>query len=160
MQEVVGILKRSLGLAGAVVLLTALGACTGSDDDDANRSPAASPDGSPTQTATPGVISPTGLPRPPRVTNPQGGIRGLTLGTCRVDAGEQRVTGQVRSPAANTADFLVSVAWTTDRGDVLGRGFAVIRNVPAGATRPFEITATVADGATRCVPNVQFGQIA
>jgi hypothetical protein len=157
-------MKKLLMLCGVAVLLIGIGACGGGSNNNSAPTPGATTPGGATATgpggtASPGTISPR-LPRLPRVANPQGAIKGLTLGTCNTGAGTQKVTGQVKSPARNRADFLVSVAWTTDRGDVLGRGYAVIRNVPGGASRPFAISAKVADGATRCVPNVQYGRIA
>ncbi|MFT3832843.1 MAG: hypothetical protein QM711_05920 [Micropruina sp.] len=56
-------------------------------------------------------------------------------------------------------DFLVTVSWTTASGDVMGRGFTVVRRLAPGETRKVEIRAKVAPAAMQCVPGVEFGTI-
>ncbi|MFT3860587.1 hypothetical protein [Micropruina sp.] len=107
----------------------------------------------------PGRVSPTDLPTPPTVQEAQGAVRDLTLGECKTQAGKQTVSGELTSSQAERADFLVTISWTTSTGDVMGRGFKVIQNLKPGKTKKFVITATVAAGATQCVPGVEFGTI-
>lgn len=114
-------------------------------------------------TAAPSVdparVSPTDLPAPPVVKDAQGAIRDLALGACETRAGKQTVKGELKSSQAAPADFLVTVSWTTASGDVMGRGYQVVRNLAPGETKKLTITATVADGAVQCVKGVQFGTI-
>lgn len=107
----------------------------------------------------PSRVSPTDLPTPPVVKNSQGDVKDLTLGECKTDAGEQTVSGQLTSSLSQTADFLVTVSWTTASGDVMGRGFAVVQDLAPGKTEKFQITAKVAAGATQCVKGVEYGTI-
>ncbi|MCC6496794.1 MAG: hypothetical protein IT193_11135 [Propionibacteriaceae bacterium] len=107
----------------------------------------------------PSRVSPTDLPTPPTVTDPQGDVKDLTLGDCKTEAGEQVVTGKLTSTLDSAADFLVTVSWTTASGDVMGRGFKVIEDLAPGKTSEFEIKATVAPGATQCVKGVEYGTI-
>lgn len=117
----------------------------------------AGPSGGPS--VDPSRVSPTDLPTPPTVTDPQGDVKDLTLGECKTGAGEQLVTGRLTSTLAEAADFLVTVSWTTASGDVMGRGFKVIEDLAPGKTSEFEIKATVAPGATQCVKGVEYGTI-
>lgn len=107
----------------------------------------------------PSRVSPTDLPTPPVVKDAKGDIKDLTLGECGTAAGQQTVTGSLTSSVDATADFLVTVSWTTATGDVMGRGFAVVRKLAPGKTESFEITAKVAPGATQCVKGVEYGTI-
>lgn len=107
----------------------------------------------------PARVSPTDLPVPPTVTKPQGAITDLTLGECGTEPGEQTVKGELKSSQKATADFLVTISWTTATGDVMGRGFTVVKGLAPGATKKFTITAKVAPGAVQCVKGVEFGTI-
>jgi hypothetical protein len=100
------------------------------------------------------------MPAIPKVQGAQGAIGDLTLGDCATDAGKQTVTGEITSSAKKSADYLVTLSWTTSDSDVMGRGFAVLQDVEPGATETFEIQAKVAKGATLCVPGVVYGAIA
>lgn len=73
--------------------------------------------------------------------------------------GEQVVTGELTSTLTAPQTFLVTVSWTTAAGDVMGRGFKVIKDLEPGKTSKFEIKATAAPGATQCVKGVEFGTI-
>lgn len=81
------------------------------------------------------------------------------MGDCKTAAGKQSIDGKLTSSLADKADFLVTVSWTNDTGDVMGRGFHVIQDLEPGKTATFTITAKVADGATRCVNGVEYGTI-
>ena len=70
------------------------------------------------------------------------------------------MSGSLTSTQPATADFLVTVSWTTATGDVMGRGYSVLKKVAPGQTVTFEIKAKVAAGATQCVKGVEFGTIA
>jgi hypothetical protein len=132
-----------------------LSGCGGSDDKAGEKPKATS---SPTAIDTSG-ISPQDMPTPPNVGKPKGAVAALSLGTCPTDAGEQTVTGSITSPAKAATDFLVVINWATEAGDVMGRGFTVLRDVKPGEKRELSITAKVAKGAKRCVPFVQYGTI-
>ena len=86
--------------------------------------------------------------------------RDLTLGECKTDAGQESVSGSITSTQSATADFLVTVSWTNATGDVMGRGYSVLKKVAPGQTVTFEIKAKVAAGATQCVKGVEYGTIA
>ncbi len=107
----------------------------------------------------PSRVSPTDLPTPPTVTDPQGDVKDLTLGDCNTEAGEQKVDASLTSTLDSRQDFVVSLSWTTSANDVMGRGFKVLRNVAPGETREFTIKAKVADGAAVCVPGVSYGSM-
>jgi hypothetical protein len=107
----------------------------------------------------PSRVSPTDLPTAPTVKDPQGDVKDLTLGECKTEAGEQVVTGELTSTLPGPKDFLVTVSWTTASGDVMGRGFTVIKALAPGKATKFEIKATVAPGATQCVKGVEYGTI-
>lgn len=118
------------------------------------------PTPSPTSVSVdPSRVSPTDLPTPPVVKDAKGDIKDLTLGECGTAAGQQTVKGSLTSSVDATADFLVTVSWTTATGDVMGRGFAVVKKLAPGKTESFEITAKVAPGATQCVKGVEYGTI-
>jgi hypothetical protein len=63
----------------------------------------------------------------------KGAVPDLTLGECKTDAGDEAVSGSLKSSQDATADFLVTVSWTT--------------------------AAKVAAGATQCVKGVEYGTI-
>ncbi len=137
----------------AVTLALALTGCTGEEE------PSAEPSASESPSVDPANVSPDNLPEIPQVKGEKGAIDALTLGDCATEAGQQTVSGEISSPAKRSVDFLVTLSWTTDTGDVMGRGFAVLKDVPAGGTESFEIKAEVAEGATQCVPLVVFGTV-
>jgi hypothetical protein len=141
-------------LLAALALAAALTACSSDDEPEGGeKSPAA------TESVDPANVSPPNLPKVPQVKGEKGAIDALTLGECETDAGQQTVTGEITSPAKKSADFLITVSWTTSDSDVMGRGFAVLQDVEPGDTEEFEISAKVAEGATQCVPGVVFGTI-
>lgn len=146
-------MTRLLIVALAALLGSAIAGCGGT-----TPMPAPSASGS-APAANPARVSPTDLPVPPTVKNPKGAIRDLALGECGTEAGEQSVSGRLTSSAKAAADFLVTVSWTTASGDVMGRGFTVVRRLAPGETRKVEIRAKVAPGAMQCVPGVEFGTI-
>jgi hypothetical protein len=143
-------------LAVAALSLLVLSGC--SSDNKSSDKPKPSSSGSPTAVDTSG-ISPQDMPTPPTVAKAKGAVVALQLGECPTDAGEQTVTGTITSPAKKTVDFLVVINWATAEGDVMGRGFEVLRGVKPGEKRDLSITAKVAKGAERCVPFVQYGTI-
>lgn len=148
-------MKRNLtsGLALALVAGLALTGCTKSTDS------APTPVVSSVPAVDPSRVSPTDLPTPPVVKDPKGAIRDLTLGDCKTDAGQQTVSGSITSTQTEAADFLVTISWTNATGDVMGRGFKVLKKVAPGATQKFDITAKVSAGATQCVKGVEYGTI-
>jgi hypothetical protein len=144
-------------LAGGVMAATLTG-CSGDDGDktpdaDASKSPSQS------ESVDPDKVSPTDLPKIPVLKKEQGGaIKDLELGDCDTDKGEQVVSGTLTSSAGKPADFLVTVSWTTGSGDVMGRGFKLVKGLAPGESVDFDIEAQVADGATQCVPGVVYGK--
>ena len=141
----------------ALALAAALTACSGDDDEpSADKSPPSSASAS----VDPGNVSPDNLPTVPEVKGAKGAIDALTLGECETEAGQQTVSGEITSSAKKSADFLVTLSWTTSTSDVMGRGIAVLQDVAPGATEGFEIEAKVAEGAKLCVPGVVYGTIA
>lgn len=101
---------------------------------------------------------PTQQSEPPRVQDAVGATEALDLGACDVAAGTQTVTG-VLTGAAPKADYLVVITWATDEGAVKGRGYTIVRDLPAKEKADLEITGTVAEGATTCIPAVVRGTI-
>lgn len=148
-------MKRSVtvGLALALMGGLALTGCTKSAD--AGPTPEVS-----VPAVDPSRVSPTDLPTPPVVKDSKGAIRDLTLGECKTDAGQQSVSGSLTSTQEATADFLVTISWTNATGDVMGRGFTVVKKLAPGKTEKFTITAKVSPGATQCVKGVEYGTIA
>ncbi len=145
----------------ALALAATLTGCSGDDDEpkaETNSPSTSTPSAS--ESVDPGNVSPDDLPTIPQVKGETGAIGALTLGDCATDAGPQTVSGEITSPAKKSADYLVTVSWTTSDSDVMGRGFAVLQDVEPGATEEFEIHAKVAKGATQCVPGVVYGTIA
>ena len=143
-------------LVSGLLAFTMVG-CSKDDGDkpkgDASKSP------SPSASVDPSNVSPSDLPTLPVVEGEKGAITDLKLGDCATDAGKQIVSGQITSSASKVADYLVSVSWTTPAGDVMGRGFKVLKAVKPGDTAKFKIRAEVADGATQCVPGVVYGKV-
>ncbi len=152
-------MKKAISLAlAAGVLAAALTGCT----DDGDGTPEADGSGS-ASAATEGVdpsnVSPSDLPDIPALKRERGGaIKDLDLGECATDKGKQEVSGTITSSLKKRADYLVTVSWTTSSGDVMGRGFAVLKGVAPGASKDFTIEAKVADGATQCVSGVVYGK--
>lgn len=151
-------MKKAISLAlAAGVMTVALTGCT----DDGDGAPDG--EGSATAGATEGVdpanVSPSDLPDIPALKKERGGaIKDLELGECATDKGDQEVSGTITSSLKKRADYLVTVSWTTSSGDVMGRGFAVLKGVAPGASEDFTIEAKVADGATQCVSGVVYGK--
>jgi hypothetical protein len=145
--------KLTAGLALAVVVGLALAGCTKASSEP--TTPASS-----VPAVDPSRVSPTDLPTPPVVKDAKGAVRDLTLGECKTDAGDETVSGSLTSSQSAAADFLVSVSWTNATGDVMGRGYSVLKKVAPGQTVTFEIKAKVAAGATQCVKGVEYGTIA
>lgn len=144
-------------LAAGTVCLAVLCACSGSGDDgNSAEQPSESPSASTVDTSG---VSPQNLPTPPDVRKATGAVSALKLNDCPVSPGNHKVTGSIKSSASSTADYLVVVNWSTDEGDVMGSGYTVLRNVKPGEKRQLAITAKVAEGASKCVPFVQYGEI-
>ncbi len=147
----------ALMIAGAMVFASG---CSGDDtpSDSSSETSGAAASAAPTEGVDPAKVSPK-LKKLPVVKKAKGGIRDLELGKCATDAGSQTVKGTITSSAKKSADYLVTVSWTTGAGDVMGRGFAVMQDVAPGDSVDFSITAKIKDGATRCVPGVTYGAI-
>ena len=112
-----------------------------------------------TEGVDPANVSPSDLPDVPALKRERGGaIKDLELGECATDKGKQEVAGTITSSLEKKADYLVTVSWTTSSGDVMGRGFAVLKGVAPGASEDFTIEAKVAGGATQCVSGVVYGK--
>ena len=145
--------KLTAGIALALIAGVALTGCSQPTTDV--TAPASS-----VPAVDPSRVSPTDLPTPPVVADAKGAVRDLTLGECKTDAGQESVSGSLTSTQSATADFLVTVSWTNATGDVMGRGYSVLKKVAPGQTVTFEIKAKVAAGATQCVKGVEYGTIA
>lgn len=102
-------------------------------------------------------MSPDELPRVPQLRQAQGAVADLDHEDCETGAGQQQVTGTVENTAPRSRDFVITMNWTNRSFDVVGRGVAVLEDVEPGVAIPWEISANVADGASRCVPNVLRG---
>lgn len=153
---------KTTKFAAAVVaglLIASVTACSGDNDSSSEKDPSSDKTPVASDSVDPAKVSPSDLPEPPEVKNGRGAISALTLGECEKEAGKQSVSGEITSSAKATADYLVTVSWTTAASDVMGRGFKVLRDVAPGDTVEFTINAEVADGATECVPGVMFGNI-
>ncbi|MDP3893465.1 hypothetical protein, partial [Nocardioides sp.] len=137
----------------AVALATATAYLIGAFDPPADPPPATREHAEVVTTGT----SPDELPMVPSLRQPQGAVADLSHGDCGIESGQQQVTGTVENTAPRPRDFVITMNWTTDSFDVVGRGVAVLEDVDPGAAVPWEISAFVADGAAQCVPNVQRG---
>jgi hypothetical protein len=104
-------------------------------------------------------ISPADLPAPPKVKDKKGDIQALSLAKCPTDAGKVKAKGTIKSSAKDVVDYVVSISWTNDTSDVMGRGDAVLRDVKPGDKVDFSVKADVAEGATRCVTGVIYGKV-
>lgn len=142
-------------LVAGVTCLLLLSGCT-SDSDSEGPKPSKGPSASTLDTS---AISPQDLPTPPSVAKAKGAVAALKLGKCALTPGKQTVKGRIASTAKSTTDYLVVVNWSTEKGDVMGRGYTVLKNVKPAEKRRLAITAKVADGAKRCVPFVQYGTV-
>jgi hypothetical protein len=150
--------NKMVSLMAAGLLVGTLAGCSsdGSETPDA-KGDSTSPSSS--QSVDPGNVSPPNLPEVPVLKRERGGaIKDLSLGDCATDAGKQQVSGTITSSLKRPADYLVSVSWTTSAGDVMGRGFKLLKGVAPGAKQDFTIEAKVADGATQCVSGVVYGK--
>lgn len=116
----------------------------------------------PTAPTTPDTqkISPANLPQPPKLRKPKGAVKDTTFGDCATAAGNQQVSGTIKNTAEDAQDFVITMNWTNDTYDVLGRGIAVVRRLDAGQSANFTLKARVATGATTCTPNVVGGELA
>lgn len=148
--------SRAIAVGTTSVLLMS-GLLAGCSDENGKEKGSDDPTKAPAS-ADPSNISPP-LKELPTIKNPTGAVSDLKLGDCQVDAGTQTTTGEITSSAKDATDYLVVVNWTNDSSDVMGRGFAVIKNIQPGDTEKFTIKAKVKDGAVQCVPNVQYGTI-
>lgn len=139
-------------LAGCLAL--GLVGCSSDKQQPASDTPAAAttPSG-----VDPARVSPTLKPLPD-VSTTGGAIRDLKLGECATSPGEQTVKGELTSSQKRKHDFLVTVSWTTATGDVMGRGFQLVKGLAPGQSKDIKITAKVADGATQCVTGVTYGK--
>lgn len=149
-------MKRSLirGAVAAMAVALALTGCTGGTTAPGESETPSGP------SVDPARVSPTDLPTPPVIQDPKGAITDLTTGDCHTEPGEQKVDGKLTSSQKTTADFLVTISWATATGDVMGRGFKLVKNLAPGQTKEFTIKAKVAEGATQCVKGVEFGSVA
>ena len=140
------------------VLLLGLAAC--SDDGapgDGGTTGADAPSGSPTERTT----SPPNLPKEPTVRHSVGAVADVSWdqSTCGTAAGKQTVEGTLTNPTKDRLGYVVTMSWTNDTNDVLGRGIAVVRGARPDEETPWELTGKVVDGATRCVIKVVRGDI-
>lgn len=147
------VLPRTAAAVLPLVVVLALAGCSG-DDSEEPAEGAPSSDSAGTDS-----ISPPDLPEVPEVRKARGAVADLTLGDCPTGAGEQTVEGEIVNGGDQRRDVLVVLSWTNDTSDVLGRGVAVVEDLPPGETQTFTVTADVAEGATQCVPNVQRGVV-
>ena len=141
------------------LLALSLAGCSDDDGEKPQGDGTTSRSATASESVDPGNVSPTDLPTLPAVKDEQGAIKDLTLGDCATEAGKQTVSGEITSSADKAADYLISVSWTTAAGDVMGRGYKVLKGVNPGDTARFKIRADVADGATQCVPGVVYGKV-
>lgn len=157
-------MRRSAGLPSLLLVgALALTGCGGSaePEDDADAAPTASGTSSDTSSQAP-TVSPE-LPVAPEITRPVGAVGDLEwdAASCGTGGGgEQTLEGSVRNSSRKATDYLVNISWISDGSDVLGRGITVVRDVKPGSSADFTLSATVLDGATRCVPNVLRGAVA
>lgn len=113
--------------------------------------------------ATPSAVDPSRvspkLPEEPTVGDQTGAVKDATFGSCATSAGAQEVTGKITSSAAETTDYVVTVSWVNGTSDVLARGVAVLKGVPAGGEKDFTVKADVPEGATTCTFHVVRGTV-
>lgn len=133
-------------LAVTVVLLGCLAACT--DGDGADRAD-----------STQRQISPTDLPEVPELAEPTGARDQLVLDDCPVGSGPQQVRGRFTNTADEAVDVVVTISWTNDGADVLGRAVGRLEEVGAAQEAPVELQGRVAEGVSRCVVNVRVGSL-
>ncbi|WP_300677952.1 hypothetical protein [Nocardioides sp.] len=155
-------IHRSATLGASAVAVLALTAACGSEAAT-SPAPSASPTSgsvstSPSGTADPGAISPTDLASVPTLQGARGAISDLAGQQCNVGSGHQVARAEITSSATGTADYLVTVSWTTNAGDVLARGYDRLAGVAAGEQRKVTIKAKVPAGARRCVWGVERAQ--
>jgi hypothetical protein len=153
---------RILGLCATFALTAALSSCSGDKNEKAGESKAdssASSKPSDQESVDPANVTPIRLKALPKVKGRQGAADDLTLGTCKTDAGQQAIAGKIKSSAKESVDYLVTVSWTNDTNDVMGRGFMVLPGVAPGSTAKFKIRAKVGEGATTCVTGAEYGRI-
>lgn len=148
---------RLTGVVGAAVLLTSLAACS-NDDDSASSAKSDRP--SDTASATDQRISPTDLPTAPRLRNAKGAVKDVTVGECPTDKGENTVEGSVENSTGSAQDYVITISWVTSRSDVVARGIATVRDLPAGDKRSWKATGDIASAGTySCTTQVLRGRL-
>ncbi|KRF20993.1 hypothetical protein ASG90_00830 [Nocardioides sp. Soil797] len=144
-------------LVAVTLLSLALSAC-GGDGDGSSKADQAKEE--PSTTAAVGDrVAPKDLPRVPALGQAAGAVSDVKVGDCSVAAGEQQVTGSVTGSGKKARDYVVVISWINKHSDVRGRAVVVEKSVAPGESRDWRATATVAAGATECVPNVQAGSL-
>jgi len=153
--------SRATASVALAALLSTLGACSGDGGGDDDEPPAPDSTNSPSDTdVTAGqTISPPDLPVPPTLKNEKGAVADISYDACATESGDQRVSGTVQNSSRSRTDYVITFNWINDGFDVLGRGVAVVRDVPAGKSKRWDLSAKVSDGATQCAPNVKRGQL-
>ncbi len=145
-----------------VVGLGTLAAC--SDDDSTAPAGTASASASASGETDEGGSeepAPAELPAVPKINRAQGAADDLRWQpeTCGTEAGGQVVRGRVVNPTKRSAAYLVTVSWV-EGSQVVTRGSAVVRRVPAGVGAPWKIRVKLSRDADQCVVNVRRGVIA
>ncbi len=158
------LLRRLSPLLLVPAVLVSLAACSDDGDDGGGGGgggDAAASDSPTSDATTPTTISPPDLPAEPTVEQSQGAADDVTWSQadCATAAGDQSTEGTVENPTRAPVDYAITVNWTNDTFDVLGRGVAVVRDVAPGKTVEWSVDAEVADGATQCVPKVERGTV-
>ncbi len=151
------------GLVPPLLLGLGLGAglagCSGGDDPLPQKGSPTDATSSPSQTRSENTISPPNLPEPPAVIDGAGAVADVTYEECASATGTQSVSGQVTNPTKKTVSYVIVFNWTNDTSDVLGRGFAVVRDLGGAKTADWKLSAKVSEGATQCVPHAERGQV-
>lgn len=106
-------------------------------------------------------ITPVDVPTPPEIRQKVGARDEVEWdqASCPIEPGEQTTGGTLTNPTKDRTGYLVQVAWTTAAGDVLGRGFDVVRGADPDEETDWEVTAEVPEGVTQCVLTVERGVI-
>lgn len=145
-------------------LVLALAGCSddgdGGDEAGGDQTASETPAAEDTESEPPS-ITPADVPEPPRINQAKGAVADVEWdqASCPLEAGEQSTSGTLTNPTPNRTGYLVQVAWTTAGGDVLGRGFDVVRGARPDEETEWEVTAEVPEGVTQCVITVERGVI-
>ncbi|MCA0297045.1 MAG: hypothetical protein LCH96_17375 [Actinobacteria bacterium] len=151
--------RRTWVLVGSVVAVIAIAAAVVIFWLARTGNPMATATTSAAPTAVdPSKVSPK-LPQEPTVSDQTGAVKDATFGSCSTTAGKQEVTGKITSSAATTTDYVVTVSWVNGTSDVLARGVAVLKDIPAGGEKDFTLKADVPEGATTCTFHVVRGTV-